>query len=442
MERMLAGPAAALLFLAAAWAPASACEISPDYVRPSSFELVQISDSIVVATAREERKGDYDSPVVAFDVGEKVKGEAPPEVKVVGRLEPPAPDEHSGTSGPSVISVGGWCEPPPYRKGGRYLLFLQKGRDGQLRRNNHTLSPISEEYAGEDAAWMRRVRRYVRLQATAAPMDQIAILDRLADSRRGLAGEPLTAEEVRDIRDHLRSLSPFKPTAYLLAAYAALEQGRMPAHGVRRRGRDLAEMRRRVLSHLAKGDHPAAMPLFERLAAERPEDPDRIGLALRFFAKNGAYGRAFQWVETRLMKRLPQLAPAAARRLIGHVEQMQRGEEGEEPWRGDARAAALWPELALSLYWYQVRRFGPGDAVGFDDALRTLPHDDYRARPLLTLALAADYDQDITEWAMTELGDEAKRKAWEDLPDETRRKRADPAALPIRVLLSSWSQDR
>jgi hypothetical protein len=185
------------------------------------------------------------------------------------------------------------------------------------------------------------------------------------------------------------------------------------------------------------------MPFFDRLAAERPEDPDRIGLALRFLASNGAYGRAFQWVETRLMKRLPQLDRAAAKRLLGHVEQMQRGKgEGEEPWRSDARAASLWPELALSLYWYQVHAFGPDDATGFHSAIRTLSLDDYRARPLLTLALAADHDRDIAEWAVGELSDETKRRAWENLPGDIREVRADPAALPLQSLLSAWSGER
>ena len=39
---------------------------------------------------------------------------------------------------------------------------------------------------------------------------------------------------------------------------------------------------------------------------------------------------------------------------------------------------------------------------------------------------------------MSELADEAKRKAWEDLPEEIRNARADPAELPLKVLLFNW----
>lgn len=429
---------AVLILAALPLSPASACSISADYVRPSSFELVQISDSIVVGTAREERPGDHGARV-AFDVGEKIKGEAPLEVEMPGRLEAPEP-EFPSTGEARIVVGAGACGPSAYRKGGRYVLFLQKDEKGQLRRTGHILSPVSEAYAGEGSAWMRMVRRYVRLQATAAPMEQIALVERLAGSGRGLAGEMLTAAEVGDMRDHLRSLSPFKPTPYLLAAYAALERGRNPPNGALYRGRDLAAMRRQVLHSLVEGDHPDAMPLFDRLAAEKQEDPDRIGLTLRFFARNGAYARAFQWVESRLMDRLEQLDERPALRLIGHVAAMQSGEEDGEPWRSDPRAATAWPELALSLYWYQVRRFGASRAIAFGEAIRTLATEDYRARPLLTLALAEDYAEGIEDWAVRELLDEKKRKAWETLPEAEKRAGEDPAALPLRILLFVWGQ--
>ncbi|HEX8222605.1 MAG TPA: hypothetical protein VF605_02175 [Allosphingosinicella sp.] len=447
------------------WAQAQGCSAVEGYVRPSNFELVQISDAIVVATARAERRDrKQDESFIVFELGEKVKGEAPSRIELPGYLGRPRPSDQADIASSHPEGHQGPCNRTTFRKGGRYLLFLEKGEGGRLRQTGHLFSRINEDYAGEDTVWMRTVRRYLRLQATAAPMEQVALLERLAESGRGLAGERLKPAEIRDMRDHLSSLSPYKPTPYLLAAYAVLEQGKMPSHGVRSRAADreqsdadaiaslvmgeprreeapgdLAAMRLRVLTALVDGRHPDAMPVFERLAAETPEDPDRIGLALRFFAKNGAYGRAFRWIETRLMDRLAQLDPAAAGRLIGHVAEMQSGEgEGKEPWRSDARAAALWPELALDLYWYEVRALGAGNVYRFESALRTLPHDDYRARPPLTLALAAGYKEGIADWAVSELGDETKRKAWEGLPEDSRKAGDDPAALPLQILLGAW----
>lgn len=439
MERLLRGMAVlAAAFLSAwPWAAATACTFGPEHMPPSGFELVQLSDSIVVATAMEEKLVG-EEVVVAFDVGERVKGDAPGRIEVRGSLEDPKPGEPSYVAGPDVIYVGDMCGPGPLRRGRRYLLFLDKDEEGRLRRTGNW-SRTAEEYAGEDSDWVRIVRRYVRVQASAAPMAQIAVLERLERRRRGIAGERLNDEEVDDIRDHLGRISPFKPTAYLLSAYAALERGMMPAHTPRARERDLQTMRRRVLTALVTGDHPSAMPLFDRLARQTPEDPDTIGLALRYFARNGDYDRAFRWVETRLMKRLSKLDRRPAYRLMGHVEKMQMGHgEGEEPWRSHARAASVWPELALSLYWYEVRRFGSDAAPNVADAIATIPHDDYRARPLVTLALAADYEDGISQWAVAELRDEKKRLAWEDLPAGAKAQGDDPARLPLQILLSAW----
>jgi hypothetical protein len=457
--------AAALCLATMPWAQAQGCSPVEDYVRPSNFELVQISDAIVVATARTKRRDRKDDgSFITFDVGEKVKGEAPSRVELEGYLGRPRPSDQTDIASPHPEAYEGPCNRTTFRKGGRYLLFLTKGEGGRLRQTDHLFSRINEDYAGEDTVWMQTVRRYLRIQATAAPMEQISILERLAESGRGLAGERLKPAEIRDIRGHLSSLSPYKPTAYLLAAYADLEGGRMPSHGVRSRaadreqsdadaiasfvmgeppGRadpdDLASMRRRLLTALVDGRHPEAMPIFDKLAVETPEDPDRIGLALRFFAKNGAYPRAFRWIETRLMDRLAQLDPPEAGRLIVHVATIQSTyEEGKEPWRSDARAAALWPELALSLYWYQVRVLRADNPYWIRSAIRTLPHHDYRARPLLTLALAASHEKGIAEWAVSELGDEAKRKAWEALSESSSGTGADPAALPLQILLGSW----
>lgn len=462
MQTMMRGlAAAAALFLAAPWASASACSMIAEYVRPTNFELVQISDSIVVATARAQRpEGDWTK--VLFDVGEKVKGEAPSRLELPGGIGKIRPSDLDSLAQPHPEAGAGMCNRITFRKGGRYLLFLQKDEKGQLRATGEAFSRINEDYAGEDTVWMRTVRRYLRIQATAGPMEQLSILAGLAERGHGPANERLTPAEIADIRDHLSSLSPHKPTAYLLAAYAALERGRTPDHGVRARsadreqsqadtlarfvfdgpaegGTDHESKRRQVLTALVNGRHPDAMPLFDRLATESPEDPASMGLVLRYFTRNGAYGRAFQWIEARLMDRLAKLDPQAAMRLVADVAQVQSaGGDGKEPWRDDPRAAALWPELALSLYWYQVRTFGADQAISFGSAIRTLPHQDYRARPPLTLALARSYEKGITEWAVSELLDEAKRKAWEDLPEEIRKARDDPAALPLQIMLFAW----
>lgn len=433
--------AAALCLALLACGPAFACSMSEEYVRPSDFELVQLSDAIVVATARQAGSGDGNVPTVAFDVTERVKGAPGTQVEVYGEVLRPlrkgeilvgySPEGHQGI-----------CEFRHFRLGHRYLIFLERFEGGKMRAA-HVFSRADENYSANAETWLRMVRRYVALQAEAQPMEQLTILERMLKTGRDQSDVRLKPVELDDLRYHLSSPTPYKPTPFLLATFDAVEHGKPvlpagPGSSESLTPPGLDAQRRQILLALVNGNHPDARPLFERLVATMPQDPSTIGLALRYFARNGAYQRAFAWIETRLMNLLPLLEERAARRLVGDVAQAQGGPEGEERWRSDPHAAAVWPELALALYWYQVRAFRSDDAYLFSDAVAALPHADLRARPLLTLALGRGYEQGISEWAVAELRDVKKRQAWESLPEAARENREDPASLPLQVLLSAW----
>jgi hypothetical protein len=281
---------------------------------------------------------------------------------------------------------------------------------------------------------------------------------------KGIAGETLSRVELDDIRDHFASLSPHKPTPYLMAAWARIERGEQDEFGLgpTLKGKMLASeanapssyvpepsaRRRSLLLALVNGDHPGAMPLFDKLAASPSTVPGELGLALRFFAKNGQYPRAFRWIETKLMNLLPILPEREAVTLIGDVAAVQDGDssdEGQERWRRDPHAAAVWPEIALALYWHQIRFHGDIDSENFMDAIRVLRVPDYRARPLVTLALAADYEDGVAEWAMAELRDDAKRRAWEARPVDPEwppPSEDDPAWLPLMAMLTAWTKEQ
>jgi hypothetical protein len=441
-----------------AWTPASACSFASEYVPPSDFELVQLADAVVIATVRGGRGNDTSS-FVRFAIAERVKGILPAEVEAYGILAPPP-------GGPQLLVMSspeghqGPCDLRIFREGHRYLLFLERSGEGNLLRVAHAYSRADEDYSARRDPWVAMVRRYVSLQAKASPMEQIAILERMLKTGRDSSGAPLGADEATGVSEHLASLSPYKPTPYLLSAYAALDGGGTRPEGgpaapsapataarqlvARERGYGadgVGRARRQILVALVNGDHPDARPLFEQLAGAAAQDPSTWGLIVRYFAKNGAYGRALAWIETRLMATLPLLEPRAAKRLIADVAKAQGGDEGSERWRSDPHAAAVWPELALALYWYQVQRFGADDSVLFPEAIRALPHADPRARPPVTLALAHDYEAGIAEWAVAELRDAAKRRAWEALPQKERQGMEDPALLPLQVLLAGWTAD-
>jgi hypothetical protein len=446
--------------------PARACPVRPDYLPPSNFELVQLADAIAVVTAEAEG-GDADHPSVTFRVDRAVKGRPPARVTLgmaaLGNRSPGNPDEFGMPHGQAL---SGACIHMNFARGGRYLLFLSHSAGGGWQQLFYPFARVNEDYAGEDTPWMRTVRRYLALQRRQlSAMAQLAALRTMLTRGRGPAGETLSLAERADIAAHLRTPSPWKPTVWLLALYERAERGAVPeeppaaagAESEAERSRRLLHadpsrpagpdganrLRATILTALANGRHPAALPLFERLAAAPDTGGRGYSLALRFMAANGFYARASRWIETRLMTRLTSMAPAEAQALIADVVELQRGLSGpdnEERWETDPHAAATWPEIELALYWHQLRTVGEEYAIPLGEAFDTIEVSDYRARPLLTAALGATNGGYAKGWAFREL-ERPRPAAAADVADDDDESE-DPDLLPIRVLVSYWEEDR
>ena len=457
----------ALAAFSLAGAPADACSVSSDYVRPSNFELVQIADAIVVATAVEQTGGKDDQGVL-FQVESSVKGAGPASfTSGFAGIGPAGPSSSGDLSRAHPEAYHGPCTRRTFRRGSRYLLFLDKAGDGSWRQLGFPFARVNEDYSGEEDEWIRAVRRYARLQQRLGPMEQLAALEAMLETKRDPEGAALPPAALNDINAHLSLPSPWKPTPYLLEAWKMVERGQVPEFGLRspaateggeiealtdfvtgRPPRDgdptIGEMRRFLLSALVTGDHADAAPIFDAILAAPAPDPDALGLSLRFFAKHGQYPRAFQWIETRLMSILPTLSRNEAFKLIGAAITAQNGEshEGPAPWLGDAHAAAVWPELALGLYWYANNVLGEDLSYRLGDAIGRIPRTDYRQRPLLTLALARAYAPGVAEWALAELNDDSKRQKWEEAVGYRQPISVSPAYLPMRVILLASLDDR
>ncbi|HEX2762327.1 MAG TPA: hypothetical protein VHM92_00590 [Allosphingosinicella sp.] len=440
-------------------APADACSVELDYMQPSNFELVQIADAIVVATAVEEI-GSKDERSVVFRIESSVKGAGPARhISSETGLGSVGRSDLGDLSKPHPEAFRGGCTRTTFRKGERYLLFLERDADGSWQDVGFPFTRVNEDYRGEADEWILAVRRYVRLQARLGPMEQLAALEAMLASKQDEDGRPLSEAALSDIRSHLAEASPWKPTPYLLDAYRRLERGELPgvsnsqvteggeaealaelAMGKTRKpgASSVEEMRHFLRTALVIGDHPQAAPIFETILSSPDPKPEAIGLAIRFFAKNGQYPRAFQWIETKLMGMLPRLARDEAVELIVDVVAAQEGESGEgrAPWRGDAHAAGAWPELALSLFWYGKSVLGHDFGYSLSAAIRQIPYPDFRQRPSLTLALAQTQDDRVADWALAELSDEEKRALWDKTPIPYRGSLDEsPAYLPLRVLL-------
>jgi hypothetical protein len=402
----------------ASWPTASrACSLVPGFIGPSNFELVQMADAIVVAVAERRTRGEDGFPQIQFRTESVLKGSPPSRFSSEGGFGRIGPSDNEDVSSPHPDASSGACNRQTFTRGGRYLMFLERGSDGRWAEHSMPFSRVNEDYSGETDSWIRSVRRYLDLQRRLSPMEQLAALARMAETGHDNDGRPLRAGERADIRAHLGWISPWKPTPWLVEVYERLERGELLPFAPSPRPDNLEEgygsgaaellgqepqegsaesaaaealravveagssapassapatdpLRIRILQSLVQGDHPDALPLFERLWAAPETSRAYRGALLRYFARNGHYPRAYSWIETSLLAELRSLARREAQALLWDVAEVQRGEsweEGQERWRSDAHAAATWPALSRIIHRYQIDTFGEDDALPFFD---------------------------------------------------------------------------
>ena len=442
---------------------ALACSVTGEFVRSSSYELVERADAVVVAVADSQTAGseEWDTRVT-FRIEQALKGAPPATILMnnarLGRTTPSDPDDLT-TAHPETFEGG--CSRSTFQRGGRYVLFLREGEGVREPLGWYPMDPTfgrgAEDYAGPDSLWVRALSLYIDIQQQP---DRMAALDALAGRLPRLEAPEAPAADRQlawDIRDHLSSLSPDKPTAYLVNAYESLERGESPRFSVRgpeanreggladamtdlvfdirRPDFDIERQKASILLSLVNGEHPDALPLFERLLSAG-SSPRTLGLTVRYLSSNGQYRRAFEIVETEVMRRLGGLPNDQAFALVGDVGEAMRGpdyvyDQGNEAWRTEPYVLARWPETALSLFWDMKRR---GAEAPFAAENAHLRPSDYRARPEVTVVLATQYDEAVEGWAIEELQRLTSSANW--LEEE------NSAWLPLRTLVWSYGEER
>lgn len=336
---------------------ASACSSSSDYVAPSNFELVEMADAIgIYAPVSGSSSEDFPFGRVDFRLERQVKGDPPSTLTVTfaqmserhrlasreGELEKPF----------RYHDYGGGCSRVNFDRGESCLLMLDRDAD-------HGWQPVpdggsrAKELYGSGSDWSGTVDRYFAIQR----LDPAAQGQALAAAREDAA---LSPQQRADIDHHLRTASQWKPTSWLVERYERAARGEavdiLLSGPIRwALGDDPAAF---LLTSLANGHHPDALPLFERLL-DAPGLPARQrGLVLRYLARHALFPQAFRWIETRLLAELPTLSPRDAELLIDAVFAVQRGDGFNGPeaerWRGDPRAALVWPGLERQLDHYRA----------------------------------------------------------------------------------------
>ncbi len=435
-----------------------ACSVSPDFVRPSNFVLVQLADAIVIAKPLSQKRiGRYDHQV-NMTLESVLKGEIRNKFKVSNlRLGKPIPSIPNDISSANPEAYSGPCARNTLKRGGSYVLFLKQREGGGWRTMPYAFSRDAEDYFGQDSLWIQTIKYYLAVQESYSPMEQLEVLDdkllALVETKRTPNDQKLAV----DIADHLASRSPYKPTQYLRDTYEALVNNRELPFAVRGptvdkegvtadavtalvfgpRGDDdfnVDQQKQFVLWALVNGDHPDAMPLFERLSLEKNQSGPLIGVTVRFFAKHGRYHDAIDIANANAF-RIMNNAP------IEEVRQFLRGvlslddaisTNDKERWEDDEYARDWWPEFALALNSNLRARFGNGYTYTMRKEAQYLRPKNYREKPNVAMELVRSYDDDVVEWAKQEI---------QKLQAAGEKGYKDSYSLPIKILLQDYRPD-
>lgn len=192
--------AAALVSFAA---PAVACSVAPGYRVPTTPELVEQADAIVLARVDAgvpagppyaEGRGLAVSPLVLL------KGDAlPAQIEMSGWLEAGA--ARATRSDPAELveanpdAFDGGCNRYIFAKGMALLLFLSQ-KDGKTRQISYPFARTAEDVASPDARWVGLVREYVAVSALpkAARDAQIAARRDVLRSKPDADSQAIAAE--------------------------------------------------------------------------------------------------------------------------------------------------------------------------------------------------------------------------------------------------------
>jgi hypothetical protein len=249
-----------------------ACTLSPDYRKPSNYELVR--DTPVIVLARAESVQHTEPPGDAAKYGFRNYRVVMSQVEPIkGQLSTPrfsleawyafrgAGDETDFSTVRPGASEGA-CNAFDFRVGALYVLFFQRGEGGRLVLDGPPYSRISEEVAGVESPWIAAVRHYARIAALRNDAaEEQALKALLPMPREASASLPAALEQ--DVQRHFQNANSAKPLKSLLALLAQARR----AEALARTGPVAGNHPpvEEVLMALAQKGDPAARPEFEAL---------------------------------------------------------------------------------------------------------------------------------------------------------------------------------
>lgn len=211
MRMKWAGIALALLLVEA---PAGACSMAPGYRVPTSLELAERADTILLGTVESE------IPAPERGLGQVVmrptlllKGSAlPAVVKIPGYISNggarAVASDPLDLKNPNPGALTGGCTRYVFDRNMILLLFLER-RDGALILAPYSFARSAEDVPSADSLWVRAVRFYVEVAALPAAQRKRALVDRRDSLRASADPESMLLAEDIDRQIKRKRIPPY-----------------------------------------------------------------------------------------------------------------------------------------------------------------------------------------------------------------------------------------
>lgn len=168
---------------------AQACSVVSTYRVPTTLELAERADTIVLGTIVGAAAGeDITNSQLRVRPDLLIKGTAlPEEVSLWGHLvEPPilvTPSDPRELRQPNPDALNGGCTRYLFRPKTRLLLFLER-KEGKLVATGYPFARVYEDVTSDDALWVKAVRLYAEI-ARLPVGDRNAAMAARRDALRG-----------------------------------------------------------------------------------------------------------------------------------------------------------------------------------------------------------------------------------------------------------------
>ena len=190
--------------------PAIACSVVPSYRVPTSLELAERADLILLGTAESEALAGAGSDMgqVIVRPTELLKGESlPAKLRIRGFLSDSprlvVASNPRDLFNPNPGALIGGCTRYIFQRGMLLLLFLERDDEGRLRLATYPFARSAEDVPSPEAPWAKAVRLYVEIAALPEAERRAALTAR-RDALRALAGDPDAALLAEDIDRQIR----------------------------------------------------------------------------------------------------------------------------------------------------------------------------------------------------------------------------------------------